>query len=70
MSLLSRMYSQDSGSSLGDWAPIVAGFLLASCVVGFVVAIFVGLVPILLKALAAKKNSMADRDEWVTSKLK
>jgi hypothetical protein len=67
---LSRMYSQDSGSSLAECALVVAGFLLAASVVGLVAGIFFGPVPILLEALVAKKNSIAVTYERVTSKLK
>jgi hypothetical protein len=54
--LLSRMSSQDAGSSLAEFALMLAGFLLASSVVGIFVGVLFGLTPMVLQAFDAKKN--------------
>ena len=56
MALFSRMCSQDAGSSLAEFALVLAGFLLASSVVGLIIGICFGFIAITLKALAAKRN--------------
>ncbi len=56
MLLLSRMCSDNSGSSLTEFAFVLAGFLLASSVVGLVVGLLFGLLPMVLEFLAANKN--------------
>ncbi len=56
MLLLSRMCSEDSGSSLAEFAFVFAGFLLASSVIGLVIGAFFGLLPMVLEFLGAKKN--------------
>ena len=72
MLLLSRMCSQDAGSGLAECTLMLAGFLLASSAVGLFIGVFFGLLPIVLKALAAKKNEsrIAVTYDGVTSRMK